>query len=609
MADFDLQGARKAGYSDAEIADYLGKQRGFDVSGARKAGYSDAEILGHLSAATPKSIGEKAADTASSIGKTINSGVNWAGTQFTKGANALLGMPTDVQNLIDSGISKLERNVLGIEPPKAPVGHIMPGSADLNKTVFGTLGVPEVNAANNPALTLHNPLGLGGDVNIGSMLDAGAQAIPSALTGGAATAIPAFTGGVASDAAGQATKGTPYEIPARVLGGVGGFLAGGKLTSPLKADLTPEQARLVQIAKDKGVPLTVGQETGRGRGIESAVSRFPTSQGRMADFADTQNTAVNRAALSEAGAVGDRLDPTSMSGVIKKASNDFEAAKNASGNVTLKPDFYNAAGKAVGDYTATTAPSDIVPMVAKKLDDFFDAKLMKGGNYPELTGAEYQSFRKGLNDTMKNLNPGGGEYRALKGIRNALDDAMEASLPADQAEAWRTVRKNWANLKMLTKSAAGGSVDSRAAGNLSPSALSTALRARQGVDAFSSEKGGLNDVARMAAYLADTRPNSGTPQTLQMQHLLTGGTPGALPGYLAGGPTGAVVGSAASLALPNIIARAMTGSKGFGWLRDYLANQALYGANPRLGNGLRSVPFALMPGGLSSIPALENHRR
>lgn len=555
------------------------------------------------------STGAKIADAAGPVGKAVNTGVNWAGTQLIKGVNALLGMPTDVQNLIDSGVSAVEKHVLGIEPPKAPVGHIMPGSADLNKTVFGSLGVPEVNAADNPALTLHNPLGIQGDVNVGSMLDAGAQAIPSALTGGAATAIPAFTGGVASDAAGQAAKGTPYEIPARVLGGVGGFLAGGKLTSPLKADLTPEQARVVQIAKDKGVPLTVGQETGRGRGVESAVSRFPTSQGRMADFADAQNIAVNRAALSEAGAIGDRLDPTSMGGVIKKASNDFEAAKNASGNVTLKPDFYNAAGKAVGDYTATTAPSDIVPMVAKKLDDFFDAKLMKGGNYPELTGQEYQSFRKGLNDTMQNLNPGGGEYRALKGIRNALDDAMEASLPADQAEAWRTVRKNWANLKILTRSAAGGSVDSRAAGNLSPSALSTALRSSQGVDRFATTQGGLNDVARMAGYLADTRPNSGTPQTLQMQHLLTGGGPGALPGYVAGGPMGAVIGSAASMAIPNVVARAMTGSKGFGWLRDYLANQALYGANPQLGNGLRSVPFALVPGGMSSIPALENHRR
>lgn len=62
MSDFDINGARKAGYSDAEIADHLAKSRGFDTAGARKAGYSDAEILSHLSgpaspATAPKTVG------------------------------------------------------------------------------------------------------------------------------------------------------------------------------------------------------------------------------------------------------------------------------------------------------------------------------------------------------------------------------------------------------------------------------------------------------------------------------------------------------------------------------------------------------------------------
>lgn len=45
---FDVEGARKAGYSDAEIVDHLAGERSFDAAGARKSGYSDAEILGHL---------------------------------------------------------------------------------------------------------------------------------------------------------------------------------------------------------------------------------------------------------------------------------------------------------------------------------------------------------------------------------------------------------------------------------------------------------------------------------------------------------------------------------------------------------------------------------
>lgn len=47
---FDIDGARKAGYSDSEITDFLGadKSAGFDVAGAKKAGYSPTEIISFL---------------------------------------------------------------------------------------------------------------------------------------------------------------------------------------------------------------------------------------------------------------------------------------------------------------------------------------------------------------------------------------------------------------------------------------------------------------------------------------------------------------------------------------------------------------------------------
>ena len=51
---FDVEGARKAGYSEPEIVDHLAKQLNFDVAGAKKAGYSDAEILQHLSTTAPE---------------------------------------------------------------------------------------------------------------------------------------------------------------------------------------------------------------------------------------------------------------------------------------------------------------------------------------------------------------------------------------------------------------------------------------------------------------------------------------------------------------------------------------------------------------------------
>ena len=52
---FDVESARKEGYSDADIAGYLAQQRKFDLTGARKEGYSDADVIAHLSKVAPKS--------------------------------------------------------------------------------------------------------------------------------------------------------------------------------------------------------------------------------------------------------------------------------------------------------------------------------------------------------------------------------------------------------------------------------------------------------------------------------------------------------------------------------------------------------------------------
>jgi hypothetical protein len=51
---FDVDGARKAGYNDEEIANFLGKQSNFDVLGANKAGYGYGDIVKHLVSQPPK---------------------------------------------------------------------------------------------------------------------------------------------------------------------------------------------------------------------------------------------------------------------------------------------------------------------------------------------------------------------------------------------------------------------------------------------------------------------------------------------------------------------------------------------------------------------------
>lgn len=62
---FDVEEARKAGYSDTEIADHLAQQSKFDAAGARQAGYTDADIVSHLVSKTPvESFDKKPASAA-----------------------------------------------------------------------------------------------------------------------------------------------------------------------------------------------------------------------------------------------------------------------------------------------------------------------------------------------------------------------------------------------------------------------------------------------------------------------------------------------------------------------------------------------------------------
>jgi hypothetical protein len=71
----DIEKARSAGYSDAEIVDYLGKSSTLDINKARAAGYDDTALIKHLSApkqevpkpavpaAPPAATGPKGKDT------------------------------------------------------------------------------------------------------------------------------------------------------------------------------------------------------------------------------------------------------------------------------------------------------------------------------------------------------------------------------------------------------------------------------------------------------------------------------------------------------------------------------------------------------------------
>lgn len=539
---------------------------------------------------------------ASEVPGAINTGVNIAGTQFVKGINGLIGLPNTIQDYGLQGAAILMGHGDEFKPPQ----HVMPTTADMNNLVFNKLGLGEYNV---PSFRV--PVGGDKTIDLGRAANAGLQAVPTFGGSGISSVVPGFAAGATSDLAGQATEGTPYEPLARIIGGGVGYRLGAKVVTPLPANLTPNEARAVQIAKENDIPLSVSQETGRGQMLERIAGRFPTGHGPFENLREQQTVGTDRMALKEAGIEGERTDPESMKSVAQQAKANFSNALKNVGPVNLDDTFYGKLGQAESKYNTLTAENSRAPIVGNTVDSYLSKDLLKDGN-PTLSPDQYQSYRRDLGETMNGLKPGDPEYKFLKAARDALDDAMVASAPADKAAAMSTARRQYANYKIIQKAAANSTAAAKSEGNLSPNALEGALKRQQG-DRYPETTGGLNDVVTLKRYLADKFPNSGTP-TVAAGHAMMGGGATLIGehGLAAFSDPRLMAAGAALLAGPRALSQAVTGQGAFlsPVIRKYLVNQAMVKANPGLySNGIRSLPFTLAPGVAVSAPPLLEDRR
>ena len=89
---FDVEGALKAGYSEQEVANFLGQQNKFDTQAAIASGYTPRDIISHLAAGAPPT------------------------TAFGQTKEFFKGIPAGAVNLLESaatGASAPERARLG----------------------------------------------------------------------------------------------------------------------------------------------------------------------------------------------------------------------------------------------------------------------------------------------------------------------------------------------------------------------------------------------------------------------------------------------------------------------------------------------------------------
>lgn len=224
--------------------------------------------------------------------------VKAGGSGIAKGVSSLLGLPGDAAEAGAQGINYLTQIVskkLGLDIPNREARPATFGSADIGKAIHSALQELGINSDYKPATMP------------GEFSHTIGEFAPAALVGGggiAARAAGAVIPAVASETAGQMTKGKPAEPWARGIAAVLGGAGTGLLTRPgstaralreqLPEGVTPQQVTqaeaLINDARQAGVDLAWPEALSQvaGRPVLTNTMRHleasPQTEARMAEF-------------------------------------------------------------------------------------------------------------------------------------------------------------------------------------------------------------------------------------------------------------------------------------------------------------------------------------
>jgi len=338
---FDIEGARRAGASDAEINNFLGQKLGFDVAGARQAGASDDVILDTLMkgppsakvapapAAAPESFStlRGIADVPLQIGKGAVSGVRMIADAFgagsdtgktLKGAEDYLANLMSAQSKQDSKeiarIMKEAEDKGALDQVKAAVQAMATAPVDFLSNALGT-AAPAIIAGLG-ATVLGPAAGIAAGLTVGSTMGAGTvkgsiyEAVKDEL---GKTNMPADQAEARAQLA-QAYNGKNLDM----------ILAGAAIGS-IGATTGAEPAIARQLAKGILTKAAVKQELSNvaEEGLKKAAQRGAVKQGAITggtEFATEFGQAGQEQLAQNIAAQREGLDVPTMRGVVGQAT-------------------------------------------------------------------------------------------------------------------------------------------------------------------------------------------------------------------------------------------------------------------------------------------------
>ncbi|WP_188394026.1 hypothetical protein [Mesorhizobium sp. SARCC-RB16n] len=364
-----------------------------------------------------------------------------------------------------------------------------------------------------------------------------------------------LTGGTIGAAVGGAA---PYATSA--LGSVA-----RKIVSPFAS--TPEREAAVDVLAREGVPVTAGQRTG------SKVLRYAESElggAKAANMAEQQGEAFTDAALRKAGGAG-RATPDNMAALRDTLGQEFESISSRN-TLTADPKLGNDIGTTLNRYDKLLEAQQ-KPIINGLADDIVQRLQANGGKLP---GAEYQTIRSDLSRASSST---GNQTlaAAFRGLRDALDGAMDRSISPADAARWAELRSQYGNMKVLQRASVGGGANS-GLGLISPAQLRNAA-ASGNREGFATGASDFADMAKAGQAVMTELPNSGTAARSAVRSVGVplsagvGGMVAGLPGMIAG------------MAVPRIAGSTLMSRP----VQAYLGNQVAAGSTDPVTNAILGV--------------------
>lgn len=394
-----------------------------------------------------------------------------------------------------------------------------------------------------------------------------------------AQAPAAAVGGAAAQGANEAVTDATGEPTLGALAGVGagmmappmavpaGATLGRRVATPFPSRLNPNEQALVGVADRAGIPLTTGQRTGSPTMnlIESVLSKLPFSSDMAANAADRTRGAFNRHVLGQAGIGADRATPDVLAPARQQWGQDFRAVMANVPPATPDPQFGHEVQSVMAQYGGGKLNADVAPVLNAYADEIMG--VVRSGN--AIPPDVYQRWRSDIGARAAGSSDQQLSH-ALFGLQDALDNLFERNVPPQTRQELTELRRQYAAQMVVDRAMQGGTQADRSAGNIPFGSFRSAVLGSDRAG-YARGRGQYNEASRLADFLANKVPDSGTAGRSFAQNAISGG-PAAMLGTSAGLGAGALAGIktlGASLAAPPALQAAITSPLG----RAYLGNQ------------------------------------